>query len=374
MEPERAVELFAYDARRVELGRKRQDAVWKHEEPDKMPILVHGALTQEQEAVPAYNLKECFYDKEKMFLTGLRSMMACANGRSDAVPSIRANLGCGVVPTMLGVESLVFEDKMPWVKEHLSKERIREMDVDDVGIAGDMERAIEYMAYFRDMLDGKGYVFCADIQGPFDTAHLVYGDRIFYDMYDDPEFVHHLLRLSTRAIITALEEMKKVNGERRGESYHYNELYMSTGGMKTSEDTTTLIAPEQIREFALPYLEECLAAMDGGYVHYCGKNDALFSFVMESPHVRGVNFGNPEMHDFAEVIRACRDHGKVYYGGWPPLPGEDSYEAYFSRILEPFREEKGGMIFTCSASLFTKKDGGAYTAPEVVDLWYAMQE
>ena len=86
------------------------EAIWESEEPDKMPILIHGTLLDKQNDIPSYNLKECFYDKEKMIVTGLGNMIACANGCSDAVPSIRANLGCGVVPTMLGVISQVFED------------------------------------------------------------------------------------------------------------------------------------------------------------------------------------------------------------------------------------------------------------------------
>ena len=259
-------------------------------------------------------------------------------------------------------------------KEELFKEEILDKDPDDVLVAGDMERALEYMAYFQKKLNSKGYVFCADIQGPFDTAHLVYGDQVFYDIYDDPDFTHHLLKLSTRAIIVSLEAMKEVNGEKRGESYHYNELYMSTGGMKSSEDTTTLIAPDQIKEFSLPYLQECFEAMEGGYVHYCGKNDALFEFAVKKECVRGVNFGNPDMHTYEDIIKMCHEEGKVYYGSWTVNDNEKTYEDYFKRILEPLKDNKKGMIFTCSANLFKKDNDNPYTAEEIVDLWYELQE
>ncbi|MFH1708575.1 MAG: uroporphyrinogen decarboxylase family protein [Planctomycetota bacterium] len=373
MTPAQAMDLFPYDADRIALARARQQAVWEGREPDRLPILIHGTLTPEQEQVPSFNLKEGFYDPEKMFLTQLRGMIACANGGGDAIPSMRANLGCGVVPTMLGVQSLVFDDKMPWVREHLTDEQIMRLAVPDIRPAGDIARAVDYMRLFQQWLAGRGRVYCADIQGPFDTAHIAYGDAIFYAMYDKPDLVHHLLRMSTRAIIVALEAMKAVNGERRGESYHYNGLYMPTGGMKSSEDTTMLIAPDQIEVFSLPYLEECLNAVEGGYVHYCGKNDALFRFVMGRPCVRGVNFGNPDMHVYEMIMETCLAKGKVYYGSWPKREDENTYQAYFKRILAPLKGVRRGLVFVCGSGLFTRKNGKPYTAPEVAALWYDLQ-
>ena len=51
MEVREALELFEYDAERIELGKQRQKAVWESEEPDNMPVIIHGRLTEEQEQI-----------------------------------------------------------------------------------------------------------------------------------------------------------------------------------------------------------------------------------------------------------------------------------------------------------------------------------
>ena len=41
-------------------------------------------------------------------------------------------MGCGIFPTLLGVKQQLFDDKMPWVKEHLPKEVLARMSEEDI--------------------------------------------------------------------------------------------------------------------------------------------------------------------------------------------------------------------------------------------------
>ena len=148
------------------------------------------------------------------------------------------------------------------------------------------------MAFMAEKLDETGcMVYPMDLQGAFDTAHLVYGDEIFYDLYDDPDFVHHLLDLCCEAIVMGMEECFKVIPDSESKIAYYNNLVMprEIGGIKTSEDTSTLLSKEHIDEFVVPYLERILKHFGGGYVHYCGSNPYLFEAVMANPYVKGIN-------------------------------------------------------------------------------------
>jgi len=269
-----------------------------------------------------------------MLENGLLGALPALYDRADAVPSIRANMGCSVFPSLLGVTPRLFEDMMPWVKEHLSKEQLLQMKPTDIKVCNDFKIALENMAYMRDILmDSPLRIYPLDLQGPFDTAHIVYGDDIFYDIYDDPEFVHHLLDLCCHAIIFGMEECLALIPGSDKVVAHYSQLIMprNMGGIKISEDTSTLLSADTIDEFVMPYTKRILDYFGGGYIHYCGKNDHLYKAVLSIDNAFGINFGNPEMHDMNTVLCEIAKAGKIYYGNVNQLPGESERD-FFIRV------------------------------------------
>jgi uroporphyrinogen-III decarboxylase len=315
---------------------KLQMKVWNKEPVERQPLLLSCSLDEEDDRkYPDYNTKEVHYDSQKMFMHQFRAMMTAVYGGAQAVPSVRANMGCGIFPSLFGIRQELFEDKMPWVQEHLTKEQLMAMGPEDLKIGDEFKAGLEHMAYMAEQLEGTGcMVYPMDLQGPFDTAHLVYGDAIFYDLYDDPEFVHHLLDLSCHAIFMGMEECFKVIPRPDVMVAHYNGLVIprNKGGIKTSEDTSTLLSKEHIQEFIVPYLDRLLNHFGGGYVHFCGKNPHLLEAVMGLPKVLGINLGNPEKHDMEALLRDCAERDKVYYGSIPRGEAE-SLEEYFSKYL-----------------------------------------
>jgi uroporphyrinogen-III decarboxylase len=364
---DKILELLELDDRAIVEGKERQDATWHNREVDYLPIIFAGEVPEKKE-YQCYNLKEQFFDKEKMLQEELWPVIAHSGSYSDAQLSLRANLGTGFVATVFGLEQEIFEDKMPWLKKHLSKEEIINFEFPpDITKAGLMPRAIEYIKFFQEKLAGKVHVFLSDTQGPFDIAHLVRGDEIFTDMYDDPDFVHHLLKLSTCAYIACSKAMKQANGEALDSGYH-NTLYMGRGGIRVCEDTTTLLSPDLIRDFVIPYLKQVLKAFGGGWVHFCGYNPHLLDLLLEIELVRGINFGNPEKYDYEKVMEKLLKRGKFYHGGWPRKDKEDLKE-YFGRILKPLKKAGKGLIFSPALTGEEIKDPQA-----LIGLWRSLQE
>jgi hypothetical protein len=287
-----------------------------------------------------------------MLLSELGEAMTVVNGGYGAVPSVRANMGCGIFPTLLGIKQQLFDDKMPWVQKHLTKEELQRMSPEDIKIGDEFRSGLEHMKYMTEMLKDTGcMVFPMDLQGAYDTAHIVYGDRIFYDMYDDPDFVHHLLELSCTAIILGMEECLKIISDSDKKIAHYNSLVMprDKGGIKISEDTSTLLSKEQIEEFVAPYMKNILKYFGGGYIHYCGKNPHLFKVVMDEPLAFGLNLGNPEMHDMEYVLKRCSSMNKIYYG---LINKEENipFEEYFSKYLKASKNNNRSLLllqYTC---------------------------
>lgn len=349
----KAIERLKQDKDRFERAAELQMALWRGEKPEKQPLLLQCGITEEDdENLPAYNTKVTHYDSEKMFISGLRGMMGTAYGGAEAVPSMRANMGVGIFPSLFGIKQELFEDKMPWVQDHLPKDVLMKMSPEDLKISDEFKAGLEHMEYMAQKLEGTGcLVFPMDLQGSFDTAHIVYGDAIFYDIYDDPEFLHHLLELSCEAIFMGMEECFKVIPHSDTKVAHYNQLVMprSKGGIKISEDTSTLLSKEQIDEFIAPYMHKILAHFGGGYIHYCGKNPHLFDTVLNEPLALGVNFGNPEKHDMEDILKRLSGAGKIYYGGIPKK-SDETLEAYFARYLSASRNGGRSLLllsYTC---------------------------
>jgi hypothetical protein len=325
------------DKERFVYAAKCQLQLWNGEKPDRQPLLLGCDVNLDNLAMwPYYNTRETHYHSEKMFLAGLKAVLCAAAGGREAVPSIRANMGCGIFPTLFpGIRQELFDDKMPWIVKHLDKAAITGLNAADLRIGDEFAAGLQHMTYMADQLKDTGcQVFPMDVQGPFDIAHLVYGDAIFLDLFDDPPFVHHLLELSCQAIFLGMQACFEVIPESSLQVAHYNNLVMprSKGGIKTSEDTATLLSKEHIDEFVIPYLDQVLEHFGGGYIHYCGKNPHLLDAVLQMPLAFGLNLGNPEKHDMVEVLHRCARAGKIYYGAIPKN-NDESYEQYFRRLI-----------------------------------------
>jgi len=328
-------QLMQLDSARLSIARQRQAALWRGQTPDAWPINASAALTPAQKALlPQADLAQAFYDSDLMLAQQLYGYFAAANSGSDAVPSIRANTGVGTLIAMLGHDQMIFPDKMPWLGQHFSKAEISKMTPDDFRIRGDIARALAHMCHFRAVLREPVPIFCPDTQGPFDLAHLMLGDALFLEVYDDPPFVHHLLQLCVELGTAAHLLAKTISGEPRQHMWH-NGIYAENMGIRICEDTTTIVGPDIIDEFAMPYTQQLAQRFGGAWVHYCGRNDNLTDRVLALDDVRGINFGHipghEHDHNFEDDMQRCLAAGKVYFGDWPKRPNE-SGPAYLQRL------------------------------------------
>ena len=339
---ERMYEIIAGGRERYAAAEAQQVAVWRGEPLREFPVLLHYKLHDDGSNL-RFSTKETHFDKDKMLIAGMGEALSAACGGMQAVPSVRANMGCGIVPSLFpGIVPLLFDDKMPWVKTHLSKDSIKKLSEKDIRITDEFKMALEHMAYMTDKLYGSGaYVFPVDIQGAVDTAHLVYGDDFFYDLYDDPDFIDRLLDLSCIAIELGWRECKKTISP-SDVFAHYNALVMprEMGGAKISEDTTTLLSEEHIYKYAVPCIKRIGKYIGGCYIHFCGKRDMLLDTVLDLDDVYGVNLGNPEKYDMEATLNKVASHGKVYYGSCQKEENENWFE-YLTRLRNASIDDVG---------------------------------
>ena len=252
---------------------------------------------------------EAFEDSEKMLfneLLGSFSSIYNSIRLKDHFPlHIRSNHGIGILASLLGANCKIINNNMPWV-DHLEIKEIKSLIARGVpDICKNLgKKVIETCKYFNDKLREYPKCFQAihisqpDLQGPFDIAHLLIGGDIFYKVYDEPEMLRQLLEIITETYISFRKSIDNLLTHQAGKSAVYVHGCIYGGKVIIKDDTAAInLSREMYNEFAKLYNERILEAFGGGSLHYCGEARKWHFESINSKWLKGINYGNPEMHN-----------------------------------------------------------------------------
>ena len=278
---------------------------------------------------------ERFCDPGLMFEAERERARTVMGWPTDGIPTVRPNLGTVFVPACVGQSYEVRPGSMPWPGETLSRTELRSHTGCSMQHAELMVRALEF--YRLASHDETVYAYHADTQGVFDIAHLLYGEEIFLDIATGSErgWIAELMELSLQWYSEATRMLKQAIGEPDERMVHGHGtdqgLYFPAAGARISEDTATLLSPQMIETTLLPYMERSVEPFGGGFVHYCGKHDAMFSMFCDAPWCVAIDLGNPEAYDVRSLAERAAATGTVLYTRLPALTDEGPV-AYVTRI------------------------------------------
>lgn len=352
--------------RKIPNGEERIAKALAGEDVDYLPIIFWRP--QNVKVIgKSFNMKEQFYSKEKMLYSYLEEIEECASCAFDAPLCIRPNFGTIFMPAIFNLKYEVFEDTFPWLTSHLTKEEILKLEIPKLEDVEIIKKAIEFMEFFKNNLPNWIHVYLPDTQGPFDIAHLIYGDNIFLEIYDDPKFLHYLLSICTELYIEVSKLLKNVINEPLDHCYHGHALvrgiFMKKGGVRISEDSATLISPRHIDEFIIPYIKRAFSPFNGGFIHFCGKHDYFLESLLDLEEVYAINLGNPEMYDFNKIMKKILEHNKCYFGLWPKYKDE-KLKDYIKRMIEVTEGGKRGLVLLFDESMYPE-----YSCEKIYEIW-----
>lgn len=228
---------------------------------------------------------------------GVLAWRETADLGDDFVPHVQPQGGVTVFASAFGCKVDFFTHTLPWahpvITETDAPETVYELapPAVDAGQLGDM---LAYADYFVAQTGGRYPVALTDLQGPLDTAYLVWESKAFMEaMYTNPKEVHHLMRMVTDLIIRYVTEQR-----RRAPEFlpcHYPPLWIPDGrGISISDDCLAVIGPKLYREFCLPYVNELSEEFGGVMIHSCGSFVHQFDNLAQVHQLRGINFGVTE--------------------------------------------------------------------------------
>lgn len=231
------------------------------------------------------------------------------------------------------VEDLrTWEEKCKWRLDPNSPERICKLEA---ALPAAEEKAKK--GFVVEQYVCGGYMYLRSLIGP---------ERLLYTFYDDPELIHECMKTWFELADSVLERHQK---------------RLSVDLILLDEDICynhgSLISPDMIREFLMPYYEQLMANAKARrldktrQIRYHIGSDGFFDPLINLYMKAGMGCLSPfEVASGSDVVRTGREYPDLLISGGldkrEMAKGKDAIDRMVDAIL-PVMKERGGYIPTC---------------------------
>ncbi len=288
------------------------------------------------------NVNDALEDEDLMLLSQLERCHLALSNPTNTLMIMRANYGVGNIARLFGVEPFIMPyetDTLPNVRPVPGGadgiRRLLDQPDPDLNAGGDHHiwSIGEKFVKIREQYPKIGkYVRIdqPDTQGPMDTCELLWGSEIFYDLYDEPELVHAMLRRITDTMIRFLERWFSILPNEDGLASYFGRVGLGTIALRN--DSAMNLSPEFFDEFLRPYDSELLIHFKGGTEHFCGRGDHFIDRMATLPGLSAVDMSQPHLNNMEIILSALIDQGINLY-----CPaGDYSLEGHNKTRINPY--------------------------------------
>jgi uroporphyrinogen-III decarboxylase len=217
----------------------------------------------------------------------------------DRLPTVRVSFGTAQVAAAFGCEFFFPPDSLPCAANHVLQ---RAEDVENLKLpsldAGWYGKLWQWTDIWLANLPAGVHIQHPDIQSPFNSAHLVRGNDILMDFYDNPAAVDKLLDLVTDYMIAVTRKAKsQISSDKE---WFFDWGFLWKGFARISNCSMHLISPDFYRKHVLPRDRRFLQAVGGGRVHYCGTQAQVIDEYFKLPGVSGLDL-DWQLHDLFDI-------------------------------------------------------------------------
>jgi len=264
----------------------------------------------------------------------------------DRVPTARVQFGTAQVAAAFGCKLTIPTNSLPAAASHplASARDVYSMEMPKLE-AGWYGKLAEWTEVYRDNLPEGVHIQHPDIQSPFNNAHLVRGNDILTDFFDDPDAVCALLDLIADYTIKLVPWLKKMISDDPDWFFDWGAMWK--GVARISNCSMHMISPEFYRRFVLPRDIRLMRAIGGGRVHYCGTAGEVIRAFFENPEISGLDYDS-QYHDLWELSAVAPERLTLLC----PTPRDS---ATMHRLLAGDWPAKRNIILTTNAD--SVKDG-----------------
>ena len=292
---------------------------WEDRCTDKVFLPKRKKVTGSGVELKDININDALGDMDLMLALELTTLSRRLSNRTSTL-GIRANYGTGIMTSLFGAE--IFEmprstNTLPTTKSFGDTDEVAariENGVPDL-LGGWGRKVFEFGELCAELLEKypkiKRYVsvYHPDTQGPLDVAELLWGQEMFYAMYDEPELVHKVLRCITDTYKAFLNKWYEIIP--MGEdplSVHWSTMHKGTIMLRL--DSAMNISRDFYEEFSKPYDKELLDYYGGGCMHFCGRGDHYIDSLCELDNMYSFNMSQPHLNDMSKILKSAEENNK----------------------------------------------------------------
>ena len=303
-----------------EVDRRYRRAL-SYEDVDRPPLVIQPGfakrwtLPQPWDKFRRYTYREGFEHPAAMMQNMLLDRVAPGLLIKDDSPlAIRNDHGTIQIASLLGGEWHFHEDNYPWVGALGSTDAIKELIDQDNEIdlqGGVLPQSTETLRFYQEQL-GQ-YPKCKqaiqislpDLQGPIDTADILWGSEIFLALLTDPQLVSALMAKIVEAMMKVSNHYRRLTFDRLDPFANTQHGYVIPGRLLIRNDSAIMVSPKTYRQMILPQDAELLKRVGAGSIHFCGNGEHLIEPMLEIPDLRGIDLGQSELMDAKRIYEMC---------------------------------------------------------------------
>ena len=256
---------------------------------------IMGWTMPDYKPTQTFKLGEQFKDPDKLMAVQSEPFDQILKIEHDDIPALMPYLGTGVFASAFGCNVEFPENEQPWTKPVVYKaDDVHKLTKPEV-TSGLLSRVIEITKYFMKKSDPRIPIRVTDVQGPIDTASLVWHyDDFLTAMYTDKKEVHMLLEMITNLIIEFVKLQKSILKERFLPNHCPGFWVPPDWGISISDDLAAIVSPNLYKEFSVPYNERLAKAFGRLHIHSCGDFSFNLDNIVHTSGVKSVDFAVTE--------------------------------------------------------------------------------
>ena len=293
-----------------------------YEEVDYPPLVFQSELgkpwklPKPWDTFERYNYRQAFEDPAAMMQNMLLDRVVPGLILKDDSPlAIRNDHGTIQIASILGGAWEMHENNYPWVKSLGSSEAIRALVEEDRDIdfsCGVQPQSMRTLEFYNEKL--SGYPKCKeaiqislpDLQGPVDTADILWGTEIFLMILQEPQLVTAIMDKIVRTMLAVADHYRKLTYDRLYPVANTQHGYNIPGRLLIRNDSAIMVSPDTYHQVIAPQDARLLKEVGGGSIHFCGNGQHLVEPMLEIPDLRGLDFGQAGMINVKKIYEIAR--------------------------------------------------------------------
>ena len=276
-----------------------------------------------------YPIEEAIKNPAKMLvnelLNGQASVTEWLQIKDDRPLQVRPDFGIGLIASVFGAAPRVVDNNPPWIPSLFNDDIENQMEnmLDSFELKRSIERSwiprvMETLEFYHSML--KKYpavsasiaVIMPDLQGPFDTAAILWGSSILCELYENPPLVFRLLKAVSGVMVHVYKMLNSIVGSELlpgGFSHQHGSIIR--GNLMLRCDSNLLMSADMYERQVLTHDKHVLKKVGNGSYHSCGRWEHNIPAVLKAKEIGSLDFGaQSSMNNINTIYSLARTYKK----------------------------------------------------------------